>query len=89
MTYNKINTYPFFKKRVYKLEDEEGYNPSDAKAALERSFEWGDKIPIGVVYKDQQPIYEDSEPALKNGPLCKQNMELSQETFTKLYDEFF
>ncbi|MCZ6514260.1 MAG: thiamine pyrophosphate-dependent enzyme [Acidobacteria bacterium] len=89
VTYNKINTYPFFKKRVYKLEDEEGYNPSDAKAALERSFEWGDKIPIGVVYKDQQPIYEDSEPALKNGPLCKQNRELSQETFKKLYDEFF
>ncbi len=88
VTYNKINTYPFFKKRIYKLEDDESYNPSDAKAALDRSFEWGDKIPIGVVYKDQQPTYEDSEPALKKGPLAKQNMELSQETFKKLYDEF-
>ena len=89
VTYNKINTYPFFKKRVYKLEDDEGYNPADSKAALDRSFEWGDKIPIGVVYKDLQPTYEDSEPALKNGPLAKQNMKLSQETFKKLYDEFF
>src|SRR5579862_3995342 len=47
VTYNKVNTYAFFKKRCYKLEDEKGYNPADAKVALERSHEWGDKIPLG------------------------------------------
>src|SRR5499426_1805466 len=29
VTYNKLNTYPWFKERVYKLEDDSNYDPSD------------------------------------------------------------
>src|SRR5579862_5249551 len=36
VTYNKLNTYAYFKKRVYRLEDEKGYDPSNAKVAMER-----------------------------------------------------
>src|SRR3972149_1130510 len=48
VTYNMLNTYPWFKKRIYKLEDEAGYSPDNGKAALDKSFEWGDRIPIGL-----------------------------------------
>ena len=89
VTYNKVNTYPWFKQRIYKLEDQKDFNPGDPKAALEKSFEWGEKIPLGVLFKDEQPIYEDSEPALKEGPLVKHPLGLSQETFQSLYEEFF
>src|SRR6266700_548630 len=48
VTYNKLNTYPWFKKRVYKLEEDRAYNSTNVRAALEKSFEWGDRIPIGL-----------------------------------------
>jgi len=88
VTYNKINTYEYFRKRVYKLEAEAGYDAANVEPALARSFEWGERIPIGVFYRDQQPTYEDREPALKNGPLVKQPLGLGKEMFDELMEEF-
>ena len=86
VTYNKVNTYPFFKERVYKLEDE-GWDPSNFHKALERSFEWGDKIPLGILFQHEQPTYEDSEPAFKAGALVKQPLGLDKKIFAELIEE--
>lgn len=86
VTYNKVNTYQFFKERIYKLEDE-GWDPTDFHKALERSFEWGDRIPAGLLYKTEQPTYEDSEPIFQKGSLVKQPLGLSKELFKELVEE--
>jgi 2-oxoglutarate ferredoxin oxidoreductase subunit beta len=86
VTYNKINTYPWFKERVYKLEDT-GWDPSNADKSLQKAFEWGDKIPLGVLYKSDQPTYEDGEPAFKAGALVKQPLGLGKEVFDSLIEE--
>jgi 2-oxoglutarate/2-oxoacid ferredoxin oxidoreductase subunit beta len=88
VTYNKLNTYDYFRKRIYKLEAEAGYNSGNAQMAVERAFEWGDRIPIGVFYRDEQPTYEDTEPALHSGPLVDQKLGLSKEMFDELMEEF-
>jgi 2-oxoglutarate ferredoxin oxidoreductase subunit beta len=88
VTYNKINTYDYFRKRCYKLEAEDGYDAGSVELALQKSFEWDEKIPIGVFYRDEQPTYEDTEPALKNGPLVHQPLGLSEELFGELMEEF-
>jgi len=89
VTYNVINTYPWFKQRVYKLEDQPGYDPADMEAAFAKSFEWGDKIPIGLFYKGDELTYEDSEPALKKGPLARQPVGLEKGLFDSLMEEFY
>ena len=86
ITYNKVNTYQWFKDRVYKLEDE-GFRTDDPLQALGRSYEWGDRIPIGCLLHSQRPCYEDSEPAFEAGPLVDQEIGLSQEVFDKLLEE--
>lgn len=86
VTYNKINTYQWFKERTYKLEDQ-NWDSSDFRASLDKAFEWGDKIPLGLLYKDSKPIYEDSEPVLSRGPLVKQPLGLSAETMKHFVDE--
>ncbi|HVI84171.1 MAG TPA: 2-oxoacid:ferredoxin oxidoreductase subunit beta, partial [bacterium] len=48
--YNKINTYDFYRERVYKLDDS-GHNPADREAAWRKAQEWGERIPIGIVYQ--------------------------------------
>ena len=87
VTYNKINTYPWFKQRIYRLEAESGYDPAQFESALQRSFQWGDRIPIGLFYRDEQPVYEDSEPALRHGPLAHQAVGLSKTLFDGLVAE--
>ncbi len=71
VTYNKINTFDFFRQRVYKLESA-GHDPTDIVKAWERSLEWGDKIPIGLFYRTDRPTYEDLEEVLSAGPLAQQ-----------------
>jgi hypothetical protein len=48
----------------------------------------GERIPIGVFYRDEQPTYEDTEPALQNGPLVNQKLGLSEGLFNELMEEF-
>jgi len=87
VTYNKVNTYAYFKKRVYKLENEAGYDSRNVKTAMERCQEWGDRIPLGLVYRDEQPTYEDSEAVFKKGPLTQQPVRCDQAVFQTLIDE--
>jgi 2-oxoglutarate ferredoxin oxidoreductase subunit beta len=68
VTYNHINTYPYFRERVHKLEDASGYDPTDLDAALTAAREWGERIPIGLLYRDTRPAYEALDPALAEGP---------------------
>jgi 2-oxoglutarate ferredoxin oxidoreductase subunit beta len=87
VTYNKVNTYQYFKKRVYRLEDEKGYDSANVRTAMERSHEWGDRIPIGLFYKSDQPTYESSEPVLRKGPIVRANMRLDKTVFQGLVTE--
>ena len=68
VTFNYLNTYDWFRKRVYKLE-EEAHDYADREIALERSFEWGDRIPIGIFYRAERPTFRDNLPQLKEAPL--------------------
>ena len=72
VTYNKHNTYPWFRERLYKLEEEK-HDTSDFRLGMEKALEWGARIPIGLFFKTERPTYEDEEPALRSGiPLVKQ-----------------
>jgi len=73
VTFNRSTAYDFYNERVYKLEDEPGYDPTDRTAAWEKAYEWDGRIPIGIVYRgDPVPTYEEQVPALKTGPLVQQ-----------------
>jgi 2-oxoglutarate ferredoxin oxidoreductase subunit beta len=70
VSFNYLNTYDWFSQRVYKLEEED-HDVTDHKKALEKAFEWGDRIPIGIFYKKERPIYRDSLPQVKDEKLTK------------------
>ena len=49
VSFNKINTYQWYKERVFHLE-----NPlTDRYEALKTADLWGEKIPIGVIYRNE------------------------------------
>jgi 2-oxoglutarate ferredoxin oxidoreductase subunit beta len=84
VSFNHINTFAWYKQRVYKLD--ESYDPTDKATALSKAQEWGDKIPIGIIYKQERPVYEDNLPQLKDLPLVKQPIDPLK--IEKLLDDF-
>ena len=79
VSFNYLNTYDWFRQRIYKLEDE-GHDVTDHKKALEKAFEWGDRIPIGIFYKKEKPTYQDNLPQLKDTQLTsvpKENVDIT------------
>ena len=87
VTYNKIQTYQWFRDRVYTLEDEE-HDTNDLKQAISKSYEWESKIPLGVFYKADKPTYDGDEPALQDGPLVNQPLDTGKNIAKQLLDEF-
>ncbi|MBI5141662.1 MAG: 2-oxoacid:ferredoxin oxidoreductase subunit beta [Nitrospirae bacterium] len=76
VTFNKVNTYEWYRKRVYHIEPD--YNPEDRMAAFSKSLEWGDRIPIGVIYRNNRPAFEERVPMLAAGPLVHQAFDSSR-----------
>ncbi len=73
VSFNRMYSYDWLRPRVYKVQDEPGYDPADRAVAFVRAQEWGDRIPIGILYRTEEvPAYEEKVPALKAGPLVKQ-----------------
>jgi 2-oxoglutarate/2-oxoacid ferredoxin oxidoreductase subunit beta len=89
VTFNKQNTYNWFRDRVYRLEDS-GHNPEDFHAAMDKALEWGQKIPIGLFYRNpnKKPSLDVLDPALQEGPLAHKPLGLSREQRRKLVEEF-
>jgi 2-oxoglutarate ferredoxin oxidoreductase subunit beta len=85
VSFNQKNTYAWYRERVYKLE-ENGYDSGNKMAAFEKAQEWGDKIPIGVIYREEKSTYEEQLPALKKGPLVRRELDPMQAE--KLLGEF-
>ena len=78
VTYNLDNTYPWFKQRVKKLEDDSSYDPSNWTMAMEKSQQWGAEIPIGKFFqRTDQPTLEECEPILEQGvPLAHRDLRI-------------
>ena len=88
VTYNKENTHEFFKQRTRKLEDM-GHDPRDYHQAIEKGSLWGDVIPIGVFYKnDDAPSLDALEPVLDDGmPMSHRPLDVSPENARALIAE--
>jgi 2-oxoglutarate ferredoxin oxidoreductase subunit beta len=85
ISFNHKNTHAWYKEKVYKLE-EATYRPGDRSTAMEKSLEWGERIPIGVIYQQDRPTFEDELAVLRKGPLVKQDIDPMQ--VGALLDEF-
>ncbi|MCL5026187.1 MAG: thiamine pyrophosphate-dependent enzyme [Chloroflexi bacterium] len=70
VTFNRVNTFAWYRQRVYDLASD-GHDPADREAAWQRAQEWGERIPIGIFYREERPTFEDNFPSLAGEPLVK------------------
>jgi len=85
VSFNKINTFQWYSKRVYKLE--EGYDHTDRLKAMEKAMEWGERIPLGILYKTEKQTFNEKFDFLK-GDRSLVDMETSLEKVKGYINEF-
>jgi 2-oxoglutarate ferredoxin oxidoreductase subunit beta len=69
ITFNKVNTFQWFKDRAYPVP--ENYDPYDKVAAFAESLKWGDDgIPIGILYREDKPSYYERLTHIKTDHLA-------------------
>ncbi|MVO99077.1 2-oxoacid:ferredoxin oxidoreductase subunit beta [Paenibacillus lutrae] len=88
VTFNKVNTYDWFKENIIDLEEIPDYDSSNRVMAMTKLMETGGML-TGIIYQDKvKPSYENLVPGFKEEGLAKQDMKISQADFDKLVAEF-
>ena len=84
VSFNKVNTFAWYKKRCYTLSDE--YDATDWQAAMQTAVEWGDKIPLGIIYRNPRTSFEKRFSVLEHGPLVGRDTDLGE--LKKILEKF-
>ena len=89
VTYNHDNTYPWFKARVKRLEDDPAYDSRNWLMAMEKSQIWGEEIPIGKFYENPEtPPLHAMEPVLdEGGPLAHRDPRIAADVVREFIAE--
>ena len=70
VSFNKVNTFAWYKERCQMLPAD--YDPTDWETAMTTAATWGERIPIGLIYKNDRAPFESNFPPLQRGPLTRQ-----------------
>ncbi|MMZ58378.1 2-oxoglutarate oxidoreductase subunit KorB [compost metagenome] len=88
VTFNKVNTYDWFKEHVKNLSDVEGYDAHDRIAAMRVLMET-DGLVNGLIYQNKdRDSYESMVAGFKEEGLVKQDLTIEEAKFQKLMAEF-
>lgn len=69
VTFDKVHTYDWYRKRVYRMDGPVSQSISEA---LSKAMEWGDRIPTGIFWSQDRITSEDLESALDGKNLLAQ-----------------
>ncbi|MBM7650084.1 2-oxoglutarate ferredoxin oxidoreductase subunit beta [Bacillus ectoiniformans] len=88
VTYNKVNTYDWFKENLTKLADVEGYDSTSRESAMSTLMKH-DSLVTGIIYQDKEkPSYQQLVYGYSDEPLTTHDLKLKDETFNELVKEF-
>ncbi|MCK2157805.1 2-oxoacid:ferredoxin oxidoreductase subunit beta [Exiguobacterium sp. 17-1] len=88
VTFNKVNTYDWFKQNLTKLDDLEDYDATDLDVAKRVVHEHNGLV-MGLIYQeDSRPDYQSQIDGYSENGLTFADLEMNEETFGKLAAEF-
>lgn len=88
VTYNKVNTYDWFKENLTRLSEVENYDPSNRMQAMQTLME-NDGLVTGIIYQDKQRrSYQDMAHGYSNESLAHSDLKIEKEKFEELMTEF-
>lgn len=85
VSFNHVNTYKWYQERVYRMETLPDYDAANYAKAAAVAGQWGEKTPIGVIYRAERMTFEESLPQLAGRPLVEQPIDTV--AISRLMDE--
>jgi 2-oxoglutarate/2-oxoacid ferredoxin oxidoreductase subunit beta len=86
VTYNKLNTYAWFKEHVEDVSAAPDYDPADRLRAFEM-LNRTDKIPLGILYRNERPTLEDLQ-NIPQLPVARSPLDGLSTRYTSLLDAY-
>jgi 2-oxoglutarate ferredoxin oxidoreductase subunit beta len=86
VTHNRMNTYDWFRKNTFDLDEENGYDPKSRERAWEFIND-KQKLILGLLYQEERPSYEDQVLPRKI-PLVQTKMHVNQKKLDKILEKF-
>lgn len=65
ISFNKTNTFAWYNERVYELD--ESHAAHDKAAAMTKAMEFDERIPLGILYRENKSTYHQKNAVLKQG----------------------
>ncbi|WP_204172072.1 thiamine pyrophosphate-dependent enzyme [Staphylococcus sp. GDY8P72P] len=88
VTYNKVNTYDWFKENLTSIEDIEDYDATDKQNAMRNILAY-ESLVKGIVYQDSEtPSYESQIDELGETSLAKKDIHIDETQFNELIEQF-
>lgn len=88
VTYNKVNTYDWFKENLTSIDDIEGFDVTDKSKATQKVLEY-DSLIKGIVYQDTEtPSYESQIEEMEDTPLAERDIHIDETQFNELTKQF-
>lgn len=87
VTFNRVNTYEWFKENIKNLDEEQGYDPRDKFMAMKRLAET-ESVCTGIIYREERPAYHEMVLGATDRGTVHLPIEMSVEEMTGLVDQF-
>lgn len=88
VTYNKINTYNWFKENLIRLDEYDNYDSHNRIMAMKTLME-NNGLVTGLIYEDKEKkSYQDLVHGYSETPLAHEDITLGEEKFKQLISEF-
>lgn len=84
VTFNKVNTYDYYKAELKDLDSIPGYDPTNRQMAIEALSE-NQELVTGIVYQKPDSLpFDDRLPGFRAEGLANQSLDLNEREFDKL-----
>ncbi len=88
VTFNKVNTYDFFKSELVNVDEDPNYDRHDKFAAMKKLMETGELV-TGIIYENPEMTrYEDRVPGFRQEGIVNQDWKVDPELWEKLIAQY-
>jgi len=87
VTHNKVITTQWFRENIAQVEEDPKYDPKNRTEAWKKLSSEG-KIPVGLIYIEDKPSYEDLVLPDKERPVVFNDLNLDIERYEKIIEKF-
>lgn len=87
VTYNRVNTYEWYKKTLVNLDEDPSYKSSQRAQVLAR-LEESDELVTGLIFQKPSRPYEELITGFSSGPLSEQVGPINRDLWDHILDQF-